>query len=316
LFVFKPWVRSALCCLDARAMASALEMNNLMDASGELGDGIAEAGPDHDRRPPAPTSRSSLIRRSAAALVAGSALMLFGVSASIRGGAVARGGSGAQSFRAGGIVEESEFASEPCLCVFDIDRTLTGKQGWAGKCPDDLEKPGVQDVAYAQGTLLLSKLAQQINSTFCKACYRGIVTAGQASGEHSKERAEILKALGGVAYTRSDWWQDIGFNPKTHIRSSLVVQASDGSKQDSVVSMLAWWKADQKLTIDRERVHFFDDIATNVQAFKGTGINARQVSCKVRGPKENMPGQFPGKIGGCGGEPDEVVEDEGIHICG
>merc|ERR1719229_254112 len=94
-----------------------------------------------------------------------------------------------------GVIGELEFASEPCLCVFDIDRTLTGKQGWTAKCPDDLEKPGVQDAAYAQGNLLLSKLAQHIDSTFCKKCYRGIVTAGQASGEHSKERAEVLKAL-------------------------------------------------------------------------------------------------------------------------
>jgi len=80
--------------------------------------------------------------------------------------------------------------------------------------------------------------------------------------------------------------------------------------------MLEWWKSDQKVTFKKDNVHFFDDIATNVQPFQGTGLNARQVSCRVRGPKENMPGQFEGKIGGCGGELDEVVDTQGIHVCG
>ena len=52
-----------------------------------------------------------------------------------------------------------------CICVFDVDRTLTGKQGLAegSKCPDNKMVDGVWDSAYGGGTLTLSPAAQNLN---------------------------------------------------------------------------------------------------------------------------------------------------------
>jgi len=169
--------------------------------------------------------------------------IVAGIAATIGIGALAWPGSHGL-LRASAAEAVEEFALKPCLCVFDIDRTLTGKQGWAEKCPENLEVDGVQDTAYGQGTLLLSDFAQNMCHTFCSHCYHGIVTAGQASGDGSGERAEILRRLGGTKHTRSDWWQDVAFNPDAEVRSSLVLQAKDGMKQEAVKSMLKWWRSD------------------------------------------------------------------------
>jgi len=203
---------------------------------------------------------------------------------------------------------------QSCLCVFDVDRTLTGKQGWRGKCPQNYEVAGSKDTAYGQGTLLLSEFAQNMDKTFCGQCYHGIVTAGQASGPGSDERAEILRRLGGTKHTRSDWWQDVAFNPDAEVRSSLVLQAKDGMKQEAVKSMLRWWKSDQHIDFKPEDVHFFDDVRANVQPFEGTGFNARQISCGVRGVIE-WGGMFEGQVGGCGATASEVVADKGVKLC-
>lgn len=238
-------------------------------------------------------------RRVAAILAGGLALLLL---VAVWGAAPVSSGN---LSRAEDVIDE--FRHDPCLCVFDIDRTLTGKQGWAHRCRFDKLMSGVWDPSYMQGTLLLSSLAQNVDKTFCKKCYRGIVTAGQAGGFNSKERRAILRALGGTKHTRSHHWQDIRFNRHARIHSSLVVQARDGYKQNAVLHMLRWFRYARKVTIKRHRVHFFDDIAANVKPFHGTGVNARQVSCRVRDPS--------GRIGGCGGERKEVVERSGVHVC-
>lgn len=225
------------------------------------------------------------------------------------------GGVAARAAREEGIIADYVPKGDPCLCVFDIDRTLTGKQGWAERCAADQEQSGMHDTGYMQGTLLLSQLALKINETACKHCFRGVVTAGVASGPNSNERARIMNALGGVDRTRSDWWQDIAFNPAAKVMSSLVTSALDTKKQDSVLSMVKWWKKDQNIEFKLEDVYFFDDIKENVVPFKGTGINARQVSCEARGPQEPFPFQYPGKLGGCGGTPAEVAGEKGIRIC-
>jgi len=204
-----------------------------------------------------------------------------------------------------------------CLCVFDIDRTLTAKQGWAEKCKDHhaTELVGIPDMGYATGTMIASELAQSMGASFCAKCYHGIVTAGIASGPGSPERDHIMEYIGGTARTRSLIWQDIKFQPQTDIQSSLVVQAKDGNKQDSVRKMLQWWHTVQKIDIDDEDVYFFDDMAENVKPFEGTGFNAFQVSCAIRGPAEALPGAYDGKIGGCGGALTELTEKKGVHLC-
>mmetsp|Transcript_50006 Transcript_50006/g.140169 ORF Transcript_50006/g.140169 Transcript_50006/m.140169 type:complete len:300 (+) Transcript_50006:35-934(+) len=207
-------------------------------------------------------------------------------------------------------------AIEPCLCVFDIDRTLTGKQGWTTECPRDVEVSGVWDTAYAQGTLLVSELGGGVGTTFCRSCYTAAVTAGIASGPDSEERAKMLALLGGTNQTKSDWWQDVAYNKDAAVKSSLVVSALDGHKQNAVGSMLWWWRNDMGIPIKDENVHFFDDIAGNVEPFADTPYNARQVSCASRGPVEpNIEGTLDGRIGGCGGVLPEITRTSGVHLC-
>ena len=86
-------------------------------------------------------------------------------------------------------------ASGPsCLCVFDIDRTLTGKQGTArNDCPADKEIFGVWDTAYGLGFLTISEAGQNLQNTFCKKCYMGIVSHGIATGRNSGKRSYLLQ---------------------------------------------------------------------------------------------------------------------------
>ena len=86
----------------------------------------------------------------------------------------------------------------PCLCVFDIDRTLTGKQGTGGsECPADTEIWGIWDAAYSGGWLTLSEAGANLKETFCSKCYMGIVSHGIASGRNSQERTYLVESLAG-----------------------------------------------------------------------------------------------------------------------
>merc|ERR1712070_1052273 len=76
---------------------------------------------------------------------------------------------------------ESSSPSGPCLCAFDVDRTLTGYQDILGpKCPGNKVMPGVKDYAYlyatppGYGNMTLSRLAQHLNTTFCNRCFIGL----------------------------------------------------------------------------------------------------------------------------------------------
>jgi len=92
--------------------------------------------------------------------------------------------------------DNSTATAQPCLCVFDIDRTLTGKQGDTTTCPNNTELSGVHDNGYGSGNLTLSALAAiGINTTFCGGCYLGICSAGDADGEGSEERDVLVNEV-------------------------------------------------------------------------------------------------------------------------
>jgi len=187
-----------------------------------------------------------------------------------------------------------------CLCVFDIDRTLTGKQGTATSCFGNQEEIGTQDTAYSGGTMVLSRLSQTLQSTFCGSCYRAIVTAGVASGEGSPERSAILNVLGGYPATLSHTW-----SAALPVTASLVFGAMDGRKQETVRGVVNWFRTQRSVILLDNKVHFFDDKDDNISPFAGTGFNAKQVSCASR---DNI-------IGLCGATPDEVVAVTGVHPC-
>lgn len=192
--------------------------------------------------------------------------------------------------------DPSEFS---CLCIFDIDRTLTAKQGHK-ECPDTQEMPGIRDDAYDGGTLILSNLALNLENTFCAKCHMGIVTAGVASGPGSPMRAKILELLT-TERTLTDHWSEAG-----NVVSSLVTSAPDTHKQEYVRKIIDWFKNVKNVSIADSLVHFFDDRPINVEPFMGTGFNAREISCASRDGSA---------LGLCGGQQEEAVIDGGIQIC-
>merc|ERR1712232_803083 len=84
--------------------------------------------------------------------------------------------------------------SGECLCIFDVDRTLTGKQDAIHDCPANVVTH-CSDNAYGFGELTLSQFSANIGATFCSTCYVGIVTAGDADGPNSCERNRLEKQL-------------------------------------------------------------------------------------------------------------------------
>eukprot|EP00746_Dinoflagellata_sp_MGD_P074441 gnl/MRDRNA2_/MRDRNA2_30068_c0_seq1.p1 gnl/MRDRNA2_/MRDRNA2_30068_c0~~gnl/MRDRNA2_/MRDRNA2_30068_c0_seq1.p1 ORF type:complete len:367 (+),score=46.16 gnl/MRDRNA2_/MRDRNA2_30068_c0_seq1:111-1211(+) len=196
---------------------------------------------------------------------------------------------------------------DACLCVFDVDRTLTGKQGAGSNCPQDEAFPGIFDDSYDGGSLLLSDLGQHVLDTFCGSCYIGIVSAGDASGPGSKERSVLLEQLT-TERTLTDQWS--GPEPVT---SSLVTWAQDKKKQISVQGIVDWFRLQKNVTIANEDVHFFDDRPDNVEPFTGTGFNARQVSCQSRDSNLYWGHVLP--MGLCGAVTTEVIKATGVTVC-
>eukprot|EP00931_Biecheleriopsis_adriatica_P063109 TRINITY_DN38177_c0_g1_i1.p1 TRINITY_DN38177_c0_g1~~TRINITY_DN38177_c0_g1_i1.p1 ORF type:complete len:241 (+),score=46.75 TRINITY_DN38177_c0_g1_i1:33-725(+) len=206
-------------------------------------------------------------------------------------------------FAAWALLLESfpEHASASCLCVFDIDRTLTGRQGDTSACPRDLVVAGVHDSSYQGGVLTLSELGQSVDSTFCKDCFLGTVSAGVASGPNSAERAKLEEMLPADRRFNAPFLD----NCPSPVTSPLVLGCPDGHKQDAVQQIVTWYQS-KGVAIAGADVHFFDDRASNVQPFDGSGFNAHQISCKSRDANG---------IGLCGATLDEVVADVGVKLC-
>jgi len=201
-----------------------------------------------------------------------------------------------------------------CLCTFDMDRTLTGKQGVVGgTCPANEVENNVQDSAYGGGSLTLSAVGQSYAATFCDSCYVGIVTTGDGSGFNSRERDILATKLSkqGVLVSRS-WSGPSKYHEArrscegVQIDSPLVAGCNDGTKQYAVAGIAAWLKETQGVTIAPSRIWFFDDRENNIEPFRGTGMNARMISCATR----------DGEIGLCGATRDEIVDAPGVCTCG
>lgn len=198
-----------------------------------------------------------------------------------------------------------------CLCVFDIDRTLTGRQGAIKTCPRNRIVRGVPDDAYGHGDLTLSALANEgINRTFCVACYLGICSAGGAGGTDSEERKvlveEVLRTppqdeLIRTISNATSW------SHGKHVQSPLVYGKSNRRKQDAVEEIRQWY-GENGITIAAERVYFFGDRTENMEPFRQKGFNAREISCASRDWHIDM-------VGFCGATPEEIVDTPGVSHC-
>lgn len=207
-----------------------------------------------------------------------------------------------------GVADENE----ACLCVFDIDRTLTGRQGSAGiDCPRDKTVEGVWDAAYSGGVFTLSELSG-LSSTFCGSCYLGVCSAGGASGSGSEERAyleEHVLVTGPQQQLAQRLPSAKAWSRSGQVDSPFVVYQQDGTKQVAVQQIVSWYGSNG-IYIPPQRVHFFGDRTGNIRAFRGTGFNAREVSCGSR----DLAIQN-GAVGLCGATPKEIVDDRGVFTC-
>eukprot|EP00931_Biecheleriopsis_adriatica_P028705 TRINITY_DN1710_c0_g1_i2.p1 TRINITY_DN1710_c0_g1~~TRINITY_DN1710_c0_g1_i2.p1 ORF type:complete len:607 (-),score=106.14 TRINITY_DN1710_c0_g1_i2:208-2028(-) len=200
----------------------------------------------------------------------------------------------------------------PCLCVFDVDRTLTGYQDLLSECPSNKLVPGVEDYAYLYdtpqmyGNLTLSLLLQNLSSTFCSKCYVGIASAGGASLDG--EKAVLLEHLrAGVtaeaaAVLPETWSTDT--SSVSQGPPPFVVFCPEGTKQHCTATIVDWYQA-KNVSIASEDVYVFDDKENNILAFNGSGFNAQQVSCGSRN----------GTRGLCGARPGELQQRRGVYVC-
>ena len=210
-------------------------------------------------------------------------------------------GAGGHSFCSEScIVPQEAF----CLCIFDIDRTLTAKQGLADECPGTKELDLV-DKAYGGGNATLSALAVAgIDKTFCKDCYLGLCSAGDGSGVKSEWDDYILNRI--MRTTPQDHLTDkfpflkdwsLGPIDKAHpLKSPYVLNQPQDEKPAAVEAIRQWYQMIFNFTITKASTHYFDDKAENVVRFNGLGIPAQEVSCASRA----------GDIGLCGASPEEI----------
>lgn len=194
-----------------------------------------------------------------------------------------------------------------CLCLFNVERTLTGAQGSVEtSCPADFEMTSVNDTAYLGGTLVLSRIAQSLNDTFCRECWMGAVAADEVSGPDSDERSilhDILGAFGKLPVSAERWSDGC-----TDSFSPLVARCADGAQHMAVPGILSWYEH-RGVSIRPDRVYFFDDVAAHIKPFESWPYNARQVSCGSRDPRWNF------EIGLCGATPEEIVPTLGVSLC-
>lgn len=190
--------------------------------------------------------------------------------------------------------EDSLEADRPCLCLFDIDRTLTAKQAKARRCLSTIGHPMIWDTAYVGGRFVASEAAAYgLYETFCKDCYLGVVTHGDVSGDNSAERAyfeehtfvtppqQSLKDELGWQSTGSIPWIN-GSNESFTATSPYVVLQPDGLKHEAAKSIGTWYGS-VGIDIAYSDVHFFDDRVINVAPFNGTGTIPRQRLLPVLG---------------------------------
>lgn len=200
----------------------------------------------------------------------------------------------------------------PCLCVFDIDRTLTGRQSDLNTCPGNKVVQGVWDTAYGGGWLTLSQAAQTLDQTFCNRCYLGIVSHGTASGDGSAERSYLLDNVLvsrpfsrlAAANPQATYWSASG-----EVVSPLVLGWPDGLKQNAVGGIVEWY-AKLGINIPAAKVYFFGDRTENIPPFQGTGYNAREISCQSR---DYSIGN--GIVGLCGATTAEIQKFSGVKLC-
>ncbi|CAJ1333685.1 unnamed protein product [Effrenium voratum] len=195
-----------------------------------------------------------------------------------------------------------------CLCVFDIDRTLTARQNASTSCPGTRELD-IWDYSYGGGKVLLSALSVAgINSTFCDNCYLGICSAGNGSGVTSAwnqflldqvMRSKAQDALSEQFAFVKQW--TLG----SRVNSPYVLMQPEGTKHRAAEKIRRWYEDQFGFQLERSKVYTFDDKVENIQSFAYSGLSSKQVSCASRHE------EFVQDLGLCGARPEEILPQAG-----
>jgi len=239
-----------------------------------------------------------------------------------------------------------------CLCLFDVDRTLTAKQ-WSWKAGGTKACPGTKafkggsftpcknckggfilDEAYSGGPLTMGPVGINLKDTFCgKKCYMGIVSAGWVSGANSEAREKVMKAIPSEQRLGGGWADDCGKNGV----GPLMLSCHEGIEKYKAAVKVQEWFASRGAKVADDRVFFFDDKSDNVGAMDTSkhaqdGVtkqfNAFQVSCGGHerdwstrpGSRKNggRKKSWEGALGRCGATMPEIAAAEkkrGVHLC-
>ena len=214
-----------------------------------------------------------------------------------------------------GIAQEAS-----CLCIFDIDRTLTAQQGSAQSCSGTKELEFI-DKQYGSGYATLSPLSVVgIRQTFCKDCYLGIASSGDGSGTNSEWNRYILDNI-----MRTDpqdhlsaqfpfiknWSFGTLVQKYLSVKSPFVLSQPLQKKHVATEEIRRWYERTFNFTIPQSAVHFFDDRSDNIRPFRSHGSRAKEVSCTSR----EKPEGDTVSIGVCGATPEEIVDRSGVILC-
>lgn len=210
-----------------------------------------------------------------------------------------------------------------CLCLFDVDRTLTSRQlqndaATDEQCPKteyarEVDGKAVIDWAYKGGRLRLSEVVLNMKDTFCgkQNCYMGVISAGGASGDDEKEILfEHLNVNSEDRLGGSGFGQFAAVDSDVNLQK--IVFTPDPQKGDVAKKIFDWLNSDtgKKAGIPANKVWLFDDHLGNPAEMGKYGFNGREVSCKTR---DQSIGN--GLVGLCGAELSEIVPSEGISTC-
>ena len=173
-------------------------------------------------------------------------------------------------------------ARADCLCLFDVDRVLTGRQVWTeGRpCPQNRRYARLLDTAYGGGMLSTSALFEGLNKTFCGRCYAGVLSAGSVIDFkpfllHRLRSLSLGRALpADVGAAWANW--TVAAHPQGR-HAPLLTGVPFGIKHIGATVVAAWYRKHRSVSISRHNVFFFDDSESNVRAFAGSGYNAAQV---------------------------------------
>eukprot|EP00965_Chrysotila_dentata_P005383 176903-Pleurochrysis_carterae.AAC.1 len=206
----------------------------------------------------------------------------------------------------------------PCLCVFAVDRVLTGAQGLTWQCPANVIVSSVIDTANSGGFLSVSQLLLGLGATFCRKCLLSVVADGDLGGMNSPMRRILtqqltgpgLVGLGFLAAADTSKHKSKLWSSANSITSPLVVDLNFAYAPlpTTVSNVLDVYLGALGTPIPHREVYVFDDSASNVATFIGSGFNAHQVSCETRDYALHDSGL-------CGATPAEIREERGVSFC-